>query len=452
MARMQRSLFAQLNALAEEIAQSPVKTAAEKSAAPVPADPGTYVGSSAHPSAHADNGVQNATTGARASEYETDVKKQQGALAVDNTPELSQEGRQNEVQLNIGTEAKATGEDPSSEKDFKGDKDDPGTTSPVKANDGEKYSSVTFKEARARAGELGNDILANIINFGTDKLHAEKAAEMPAFLKEKIEGKKEEAGESAEKAEHSGLKGNQHKLDTDNDGKIEGSDLADLRNDKAAAFKAGYELAATLGLNKEAAEASVRDVCANTLREADEMADLFIGFVTSKSAGADPTDEAAEGEDHSAPDDAASGASDAPAAAAPAGLEAMMGGEEAAPMGAPEAAGEMGGAPSEDEAVQELAMALEELGIPPEALLQALQGGGAGDVGAEGAMPPEAAAAAAPPAPEPKMAAAGDLDAIGRAVVNFKRAGKFQVKEARTKRSRQLRDMMKQHVLELVNR
>jgi hypothetical protein len=449
MARMQRSLFAQLNALAEEIAQSPVKAAAEKSAAPVPADPGTYVGSSAHPSAHADNGVQNATTGARASEYETDVKKQQGALAVDNTPELSQEGRQNEVQLNIGTEAKATGEDPSSEKDFKGDKDDPGTTSPVKANDGEKYSSVTFKEARARAGELGNDILANIINFGAAKLTKKSDEDSSCHEKEDDD----DDDDHDEKKEHAGeLTGNQHKLDVNNSGKIEGSDLAALRNDKAAAFKAGYELAATLGLNKEAAEASVRDVCANTLREADEMADLFIGFVTSKSAGADPTDEAAEGEDHSAPDDAASGASDAPAAAAPAGLEAMMGGEEAAPMGAPEAAGEMGGAPSEDEAVQELAMALEELGIPPEALLQALQGGGAGDVGAEGAMPPEAAAAAAPPAPEPKMAAAGDLDAIGRAVVNFKRAGKFQVKEARTKRSRQLRDMMKQHVLELVNR
>jgi hypothetical protein len=52
----------------------------------------------------------------------------------------------------------------------------------------------------------------------------------------------------------------------------------------------------------------------------------------------------------------------------------------------------------------------------------------------------------------PKMASANDMNAIGNAVVNFKRSGKFQVKEARTKRSRQLRDIMKQHVLELVNR
>jgi hypothetical protein len=255
MARMQRSLFDQLNALAAEIAQSPVKTAAEKSAGPVPSDPGGYQGASSHPTTSADNGVQNASTGARASEYEADIKKQQGALAVDNTPEMSQEGRQDEVQTNIGLSAKATGEDPSNEKDFKGDKDDPGTSSPVKANDGEKYSSVTFKEARERAGTLGNDILANLINFGTSKLNNEKAAEMPAFLKKKTEEKSEEKSESTGE-----LKGDQHKLDTDHDGKIEGSDLSALREGKAAAFKAGYELAEQLGLNKEAAEASVREV------------------------------------------------------------------------------------------------------------------------------------------------------------------------------------------------
>lgn len=434
MPQMKRSLFAQLNALAEEISSGAVKAAAEKSAAPVPSDPGGYAGASSHPSASVDNSGQNASTGARASEYESDIKKQQGALAVDNTPELSQEGRQDEVQLNIGTNVKATGEDPSAEHDYKGDKDDPGTSHPAKANDGEKYSAVTFKQAHAMCSTLGNDILANLINFGSDKLT--KQSEMPAQLAEALHEKKESPAE--EKSEHKGeLKGDQHKLDTDNDGKIEGSDLASLRAGKEAGFKAGYELAAQLGVEKAAAEAAVREVCANTLREADEMADLFIGFMSAKQAASDPTDEMAEGEDHSAPGDAASGAGDAPV---PAGLEAMVGGEGAP---APEAAGE----PSEEDALQELAMALEELGIPPEALLEHLSGGagGAGDAAAAGAV--DAAA--------PKMAAdktAAELHEIGAAVVNFKRAGLFQVKEARTKKSRQLRDNMKQYVLELVNR
>lgn len=441
MARMQRSLFAQLNALAEEISQSTVKAAAEKAAGPTPSDPGGYQGASSHPTTSIDNNVQKAQEGARASEYEADIKKQQGALAVDNTPELSQEGRQNEVQLNIGTNAKATGEDPSAEKDYKGTKDDPGTAHPAKTNDGEKYSGVSFKEAREHCSNLGNEILANLINFGTAKLT--KQSEMPAQLAEAL-GKKEESkddddddDDDDDHDEHKGeLKGDQHKLDVDNDGKIEGSDLKSLREGKEAAFKAGYELAAKLGMKKEAAEATVREVCANTLREADEMADLFVGFVSSKQAAADPMEEAAEGEDHSAPGDAASGAG-----AAPAGLEAMMGGED------PAAAGADAGAPSEDEAVQELAMALEELGIPPEALLEAIQSGGEGAMpGAEAAMPGAEAA--------PKMAAAkkSELAAIGNAVVNFKSAGKFQIKEARTKRSRELRDFMKQHVRELLAR
>lgn len=471
MARMQRSLFAQLNALAEEISSSSIKTASEKSAGPTPADPGGYQGSSSHPSANVDNNVQTAAEGARSSEYESDIKNQQGALSVNSTPELSQEGRQDDVQLNINTNAAATGEDPAAEKDYKGTKDDPGTAHPAKTNDGEKYSSVTFKQARQQCSTLGNDILANLINFGTSKLTGEKAAEMPAFIQAKIDAKKECPAE--EKADNSALKGNQTKLDTDKDGKIEGSDLAALRagKDKEAAFKAGYELAAAAGLNKEAAEAAVREVCANTLRDADTMADLVIGFLSTKQAGGD-TDDALEGEDHSSPDDVSSGASDAPPTADAGGGDPSMGGGDSAMMAGGAPAGAEGvGAPSEDEAVQELAMALQELGIPPEALLQALSGaqGGGGEPGGDmggmmggamgggdpamaGAPPMADMAGGAPPEMAPKMAAAKELTTIGHAVVNFKRAGKFEIKEARTKRSRQLRDMMKQHVLELVNR
>jgi hypothetical protein len=436
MARTPRSLFAQLNALAEEISQNAEKVAAAKSAAPVPADPGGYQGASTHPSAHVDNNVQKATTGSRASEYEADVKKQQGALAVDNTPELSQEGRQDDVQLNIGTNAAATGEDPSAEKDYKGTKDDPGTSHPAKANDGEKYSSVNFKEAHAKCSDLGNEILADLINFGEKAIANKSAGEMPAFIQKKIDEKKDKSkGES--KGE---LKGDQHEIDVDGDGKITGPDLSALRNGKEAAFSAGYELAAALGLDKRAAEAGVRDVCANTLREADEMADLFVGFYTAKTAGMDPTEEAAEGEDHSAEGDAMSGE------AGPAGeagsVEELMG----AGAGGPEEAmlgGEGGGQPSEDEALQELAMALQELGISPEELMAGLAGGGGG-------MGGDPAAAGLPPGGDmPKMA---ELKMIGEAVVNFKQAGHFEIKEARTKRSRQLRDIMKAHVRELTSR
>jgi len=437
MARMQRSLFAQLNALAEEIAQDTVKAAAEKKAGPVPADPGGYMGESSHPSADVDNQVENATTGARASEHESDIDEQQGAPAVDNTPEMSQEGRQDDVQVNIGTHASAVGEDPAVEDDYKGDKDDPGTTHPAKTDDGEKYSAVTFKEARDRCGALGNEILADLVNFGSKKLNTKAADE---------------------------LKGDQHKLDCNNDGKITGADLAALRNDekadddddddaddnkdkKEAAFKAGYELATALGLDKQAAEASVREICANTLRDADQMATAVIGWAREKAAAAAEMDAAAEGEDHSAPADAGSGeAAMGGEVPVPADLEAMLGADPAA---------ESGGMPSEDEALQELAMALEELGIPPEALLAA-----AGEEEAAGGLPPagpeaEMAMGGPPPMGEPKLAAvkrAQELKAVAVDVLNFKRGGKFQIKEARTKRSRELRDNMKNYIRELVAR
>ena len=196
MARMQRSLFAQLNALAEEISAGAVKAAAEKSAEPTPADPGTYVGSSSHPTAHADNNSQPASTGARASEYEADVKKQQGTIGVDSTPEMSQEGRQDDAQLNLGLNAKATGEDPANEKDYKGDKDDPGTAHPAKTNDGEKYGSYSFKEARDLASQLGNDILADLINFGESKLEAK------ATTKKAEDDDDDDDDDDADKTEH----------------------------------------------------------------------------------------------------------------------------------------------------------------------------------------------------------------------------------------------------------
>lgn len=416
MAHTKKSLFAQLNALAEEINGDVVKAAAAtKQAGPTPADPGGMQGATTHPTKDVDNNSRPATTGSRATEYEADVKDQQGALAVDNTKPGSQEGRQDEVQLNIGTTAKATGEDPSVEDDYKGDKDDPGTTHPAKANDGEKYSSVSLKEAREKCSHLGNDILAALIT----------AADVSPEKKAEAAPKKDEP-------------------------KPAGADKAAAD----AAYKAGYDLAAALGIEKDAAEAGVREVCANTLREADERANLVIGYLSEKAASDDPTDEAAEGESHGG-EAGGSGASDAPPPGG--GMDAMLGGDPAA------AGADLGAAPpSEDEALQELAMALEELGISPEELLQMISGGAGGDPAAAGGIPPAdpamaggappmdpAAAGGMPPMGPEKMAAAKQIAA---AVKNFRLSGRFQVKEARTKRSRDLRDIMKAHVRELISR
>jgi hypothetical protein len=103
------------------------------------------------------------------------------------------------------------------------------------------------------------------------------------------------------------------------------------------------------------------------------------------------------------------------------GEDPMMGGMGGDPMG--EMGGEMGGDPmgggeaSEEEAMAQLAAALDELGIPVEALA------GAG----------------------------GEGQKLAHAVRAYKQAGLYQIKEAGTKRARHIRDLMKNHVREILN-
>lgn len=174
------------------------------------------------------------------------------------------------------------------------------------------------------------------------------------------------------------LKGDQHKLDVNNNGKIEGSDLAALRGGKKKedheedekeatdlAGQAGWELAGLLSGNfdKRAADSLVQGTLEEIIKTASEDADKVAAFLASYS---DEMSKKAEGE--------------MPADVDPA---AMMGGDPAAGAGPDEAAmadamggGEMAGEGGDD--VEQLAAVLEQLGISPEEL-EAAMAGGAGD-------------------------------------------------------------------------
>lgn len=431
------SLFSALTTLADEIQGE--KTAAAKpltkAAGPTPADPGGYQGATTHATKDVDNGVQNATEGSRSSENSSDVKEQQRAPAVDNTSEKSQEGRQDEVQYNIGTNASATGEDASVEDDYKPGKDDPGSSHPARTDndslDGHKYASMSLSQLLKASADKGNALLADIsVGLGLGGKPAAGAA--PAT-------------------------------------KQAGAPAPALANPAAAAaIGAGYELAATLGLSKEAAHAQVQDVLAQSILDAHIDADLLAGALKQAADEA----EMSAGEDNSGAGDIGSGAGEGD----PTGGGDMGGGapvDPAAGGGAPP-----GGdvpleqqPPGEDEALQELGMALQEMGMTPQELLQILQGAGAGGAGGDpsggmgGGMPPGGAAGGMPPGGaggDPmagggmpmdgvKVAAILEGRKLAKAAHNFMRSGKFQVKEARTKRSRQLRDTMKSHVQEVLS-
>lgn len=428
-----KSLFASLSNLAEEIGST--KTAGlNKVAGPTPADPGGYQGATTHATKDVDNSGRSATEGSRSSENTSDVKAQQGAPSVDSTSPKSQEGRQDEVQYNIGLNASATGEDSSVEDDYKPGKDDPGSTHPARTDndalDGHKYASMKLDDLFKEASAKGNALLADLaVGLGT---------KLPAGAQTK------RAGAAVPAA--------------------------------PVALTAGYELAEAIGLSKEAAQAQVQDIIANTVLDAHIDADLLAGYMKQAA----DEDEAAGGEDHSGgAEDLGSGAGEGTAPPEAGGGGDPMGGGGGAPAGGDPMGG---GGTSEAEALQELGMALQEMGLTPQDLLAMLQGGGAGGapggdpmggggdpMGGGGGDPMAAMGGGAPPPgggdpmaamggggmggdpmAQPKMAAAHELFKIANAMHRFQRAGKFQIKASTTPRSRSIRDSIKSHLTELM--
>lgn len=448
------SLFDGLRNLADEIQTA--KTAAAKTAAPTPKDPGGYAGGSSHPTADVDNHGQNATEGSRSSENTADVKADIGKPSVDSTPDATAgtgSGDQDSVQLNIGTQQSATGEDPSVEDDYKNKKDDPGTAHPAKAGEGgEKYSSVSFFEGKKMASAIGNSILADLANGFGDRLNTKAAGSQPNAPAPRTSAPNAAVTSPTPTAPAA----------------KQASAPLDSR------IAAGYELASLLGVSKEAAFKQASEVAEGIINDARLDADLFGPYLLAiqKRASGD----AAEGESHEPPPEGGEGGGGGGDLAAMlsggggGGAEPPMpgggGGGPPAPGGDAGGGGIPGGPPSEDEALAQLAAALEELGIPLDVLAQA--GGGGGGAPPGGGMPPmpggEGGGPGGPPgaggmppglpggggAEPPMPGGPGEGAKLASLVLNYKRSGKYQIKAASTPRERALRDYMKKYALELI--
>lgn len=373
-------------------------------------DPGGHTGPSSGPWTSVDDGTRPASTGARAAENEQDIKDlPEGDVSVDSTPEggPNDEG-QDKVQYNINMTQSSVGEDPSVEDDYKGTKDDPGTSGPFTVSDSEKYGSWNFAKCASQLGKLGNEILADI---------SVKAAK---------QNKKADAKDGTPAATPAA--------------QAAGTDAV------TKAAQAGYDQAAALGDVSEA-EAANR-MLYNTVKEASHMADLTVAYLTeyqdalAKRAEADPT-EADSGESHEPKKDpadagppAAGGPGGGPGGGGPGGdaMAAMLGpgggppgadmppgGDAAAPPPGDPAAG---GAPSKEEALHELAAAMIEMGITPEELAQAV-------------------AQMQPAQAEPVQKVAQEIKA-------YRRSGKFEFGPAKTARAKAIRAEMRSFLQELV--
>lgn len=387
-------LFDKLRKLASEINGQPIKRAAER---------GATEETSTHPSADGDNNTRPATEGARSAENVSDIKEQEGPAGVDATAAAVPGTQQDKVMPNIGMTQSATGEAPEIEDKYKGEKDDPGTSHPATAEMGEKYAKLTFQQKVAQFNRLANEALAEVA-VGMVQKRAE-----------------EDEDDDDDKEEGSGeLKGDQHKLDVNNNGKIDGSDLAALRAGKEAAYAAGYEAAARAGVSQKQAAEHVQAVLGSTMADAMQTAELVGNYLYAfaKQAAYEAEGGGAEGD------------------AGMAGMAAAGGEMPGGPMGGAPEGGEGG-----EEALAEFVAALDEMGITPEEFVAAIQAGEGGEMPGGGMPPPDAA----PAAPEAmKMASAAKA---------YKRSGRYQFKAADNGTPRrELRNEFKSVINELISR
>jgi len=409
------SLFDRVADLVDEIGVE--KTAAAKEAMD---DPGGAEGPTSHPSKKPDENEQDSVEGEQSADNER-VIRESIPDNVDEKPEATEGNapKATDVQQGQGVdEAKPTGEDPSNEEDYKGklegDKregDQGGTSHPAKGDYGEKYSAdkvaaLDTETLLKSAADLGNELTADIANGFFEAAPAQPAAPQP---------------------------------------------------DANAAAAAGEKTAAEAAEVGNDLDAYASDVVQNIVKNAYDQANLTAEVIYGKMEHLkqampgdmeDPTGGAEEGEDHEEEPVNPNGEPPVGEEEVPGGAEellAAMGGG----MPEEELGGELGGMPMEggEELPPELGaegLPGEEMGPPPEL----------GAMGDEEALQQLVMALQESGLGEQEMAGAGPEGAkIASAVQDHKRSGRFYFEEAKEgSDERKVRDYMKGFVLELYRR
>jgi hypothetical protein len=466
MAGTSTALFDTLNMFATELEGE--KRAASNTEA------GGRDGATTHPSGNVEDHTENATEGSRSAENSSDIKGDRDGPRVDEVSEGTDGVDQDSQQLNIGTNQAATGEDTSVERDFKDSKDETGghhgttTSHPAKAgvDDAAKFGSWGFSKLAAHCVTAGNEILAAIAVGGGPA--AQKAAAVTA-------NKAAPAGAAPTEAEKAAAAGYDFATllgtpGVSDDERAEGFIEATIKEAHAHADLVGGYLRE---LQKSAMDPSGgEEEGEDHNREGDDASganDAGAADGGDGGGGEGPPPEGGEAPeaggdilgDMGAGGDPLAGLGGEPEGGDPAmggappmgggdpmmggggdpmmggggdpmmgGGDPMMGGGD--PMmggGAPPMGGDPMGAPGGDDALQQLAAALMELGINPEELMAA-----------GGKMAADTSAVL--------KERGAKLTKVASAVQMFKRAGKFNFGETKSAAERQLRDRMKAYVRE----
>jgi hypothetical protein len=408
---------------------------AEKSAAEAHTEAGGYEGPTTHAVKDVDDRTETADEGARSSENTEDVKDPDigpGEPSVDATGEAKakvggDEGTAAKDHIEATTNVQATGDDPSNETSgTKNTKDDDGyegsSSHPARTDnseiDGHKYArdlqAMPLEKLAAHVGDLGNQICADLAT----------AADTAKQAMDKCPGCSE--------AKHMckcGMYGKQGESKCATDAPA-AKHAADDQLTPELAKQVGWEMAGlvTGNFDKQAADKLVEDSLTDIVKTASDDADNVIAYLHNYFAAQKQAQDAAAaaerqkqampmgGQPAGDPGGLPPEAMAAMGGGAPGGEEDPMaamaggGGEGGMPPGAE------GGMPGGEPDPEQLAQVLDQLGISPEELQEALAAeGGGGEMGgipgdpmaAGGAeMPPEAGAmeAQASATPEAQMA------------------------------------------------
>lgn len=146
---------------------------------------GSIGGDTTHPIKDVDDSTEDATEGFRSTENTADVKADQGPASVENAKKAAARkrasvrkradehdptGSASDDQMQIGTNKKPTGEDPSVEtSSVKAEKEDTDTTHPASTDnselDGNKYASMSTAQLYKISNDLGNRVLVALTKF-----------------------------------------------------------------------------------------------------------------------------------------------------------------------------------------------------------------------------------------------------------------------------------------------
>lgn len=367
-----------------------VKTASDGSTPK--SEPGSIGGETTHPVKKVDDRLKDVKTGDRFSENTKDVNEDQGAPGVQKAPEASTKSAASIFGVAAGFAKKAEGGAVSTPGSAADDHKAVTTTVSATGEDpsNETNSAKAGKEDKEQGGMGGTSHPASTEN---DQLDGHKyASDTPL---EKLAGDMQKIGNNLLAAIHHTYtnQGQQPPVQTKQAAAANPQQHQQPISDPNLAFFAGHELAGLISGNfdKRAADEMVHNTLTGVIKQASDDADLFITYASNFLKRAEGEEEAGGG----GGEEAAGGGGDPMAAAGGGGGGGGGGGEEE--MMAALGGGAGGGDPSGgagggdpmaaaggggDEAAQ-LAQILEQLGVTPEELEQALQqqgmGGGGGD-------------------------------------------------------------------------